>query len=80
MKIVAKSVKGHEFMYNPTSAHEVSNNSAEYICKVLNNYRFNLKGDETWFIHDVDKYDRAYDYAMYQRFTVRNGVVKQHVA
>lgn len=77
MKIIAKSVKGQEFMYIANTAHKVSEASAQYICKILNDYNFRLKENEVWFIHDVDRYDLAYDYAQFQRFTVRNGIVKE---
>lgn len=80
MKVIAKSTKGHEFMYNASSAHKVSDRSAEYICKVLNEYKFRINDNEVWFVHDVDRYDLAYEYAQYQRFTVRNGIVKERVA
>ena len=81
MKIVAKSVKGPEFMYNGKSAHKVSEASAKYICDILNEYKYKLNENEVWFIHDVDKYDTvAYDYAQFQSFTVRKGIVKEKVA
>ena len=80
IKIVAKSAKGHEFMYNAKSAHKVSEASTKYICDILNEYKYKLNDDEVWFIHDVDKYDMAYEYAEFQRFTVRNGIVKEKVA
>lgn len=80
MKIIAKSVKGHEYAYSAKSAHKVSNASANYICKVLNDYNFKLNDGEVWFIHEVGAYDTAYEYAQYQQFTVRNGIVKERVA
>lgn len=75
MKIVAKSVKGHEFLYSARSAHKVSERSAEYICSELNRVQYNLKDGEVWFIHDIDQYDSAYDYATEQAFTTRKGGV-----
>jgi len=77
MKVIAKSTKGQEFMYNASSAHKVSEMSAKYICKVLNEYKFRISENEVWFIHDVDRYDLAYEYAQFQKFTVRNGIVKE---
>ncbi len=73
MKIVAKSIKGKEFMYSAKSAHKVSERSANLICKLLNDINYHLNEGETWFIHDVDKYDTAYEYASFQAFTRRNG-------
>lgn len=77
MKVVAKAVKGKEYLYNPRSARKVSARSAEYVCKVVNEYKFLLGSadNEVWHIYDIDEYDTAYDYAMRQSFTVRNGVV-----
>ena len=80
MKVVAKSEKGHEFLYNPKSAHEVSNASAQYICSELNRVKYDLKENEVWFIHEVGAYDNAYGYASYQRFAVRKGLVYRRVA
>ena len=76
MKVIAKSVKGHEFLYNAKSARKVSERSAEKILKVLNDVRWDLKDNEVWHIHDVDKYDTAFDYAQFQSFKIRKGVVK----
>ena len=77
MKIIAKTVKGREFMYNPKTARKVSERSANYICNVVNEYKYLLGSadNECWHIYDIDKYDIAYDYAMFQSFTVRNGIV-----
>lgn len=76
-KVIAKTVKGKEYIYSTKSAHKVSANSAEKILTVLNNVRWNLKNDdEIWHIYDVDEYDTAYDYAIYQKFTIRKGIVK----
>ena len=77
MKIIAKTTVGHEFFYNPRTARKVSDRSADYICKVVNEYKFLLDTgrNECWHVYDIDKYDTAYDYAMFQSFTVRNGIV-----
>ena len=77
MKVIAKTRKGAEFMYNPRTARKVSERSAETILKVVNDHRFRLASDsEIWHIYDVDRYDAAYEYAQFQSFTIRNGVVK----
>lgn len=75
MKILAKSKAGHEFIYNPTSAHEVSERSGRTIMDILNRVRYDIKADEVWHIHNVDQYDTAYSFAQTQKFTIRNGVV-----
>ena len=77
MKIVAKSVKGHEFLYNAPSAHKVSERSAKLICKALNEIGYKLKEGEVWHIHEVDEYDGAYEYATFQSFVRRNGGLKE---
>ena len=72
MKVVAKSVKGKEFFYNPRSAHFVSEKNAQLICEVLNKINHDLKADEIWHIHDVDKYDVAFDYAQEYKFIINS--------
>lgn len=75
MKVIAKSVKDHEYLYSAQSARKVSARSAEKILKVLNEMKWNLKENEVWHIHEVDQYDNAYYFAQYQSFTIRNGIV-----
>ena len=77
MKIVAKSMKGHEFLYVTKSAHKVPNASANIICKALNDAKSQLKDNEVWFVHDVSEYDDAYNYAMWQAFSRRNGAIRR---
>lgn len=77
MVIVAKSVVGHEYLYNASSAHGVSKRSANIIVKILNDCKWHLKPNEVWFIHEVDMYDNAYDYAQRQKFTIRKGIVNR---
>ena len=76
MKVLAISVSGHEYMYKASTARKVSERSATQICDICNAVKYRLKPGECWYIHDVDKYDTAYDYAMYRAFTIRNGIVK----
>lgn len=75
MKVLAKAIKGQEFFYSARSARKVSERSAKVILDIVNEYRFQLKENEVWHIYDVDQYDAAYDYAQFQSFTIRNGVV-----
>ncbi len=76
MKVIAKTIEGREYMYNPKTARKVSARSAEMILKVVNEYRFQLNGEnEIWHIYDVDQYDAAHEYAQLQAFTIRNGIV-----
>lgn len=75
MKVLAKTIKGQEYLYSARSAHKVSARSAKTILDIVNEYRFQLKENEVWHIYDVGQYDAAYDYAQFQSFTIRNGVV-----
>lgn len=68
MLVLAKSVKGQEFLYSAPSAHAVAKKSAEQICSTLNEIRYGLKDNEVWYIHDVSEYDTAFDYAQFQKF------------
>lgn len=80
MKIVAVAVKGQEFLYNPKTAHKVSAKSAERITENLNENLFRLKENEIWYLYDVDRYDRAFDYAESQSFVIRNGYLYEKTA
>lgn len=76
MKILAITESGREFLYNPKSARQVSNASAEKIAAVVNAYKYKLQPGQVWHCYDVDKYDTAFVYASGQRFTIRKGIVK----
>lgn len=78
MKILAKTHKGSEFCYNARSARAVSERSAGKILEIVNKYNFQIKPEngEIWHVYDVDQYDRAFEIAQYQKFTIRNGIVK----
>jgi len=73
--VIAKSIKGKEFLYNAASARKVSKRSANTILSVLNEMKWRLSENEVWHIHEVDEYDNAYYYAQRQAFTIRNGIV-----
>ncbi len=77
MMIVAKSIKGQEFMYNPKSAHQVPKSSAQKICDALNEERWKLKNEEVWHVHEVDQYDTAFQYAEWQSFSCRSGAIRR---
>ena len=78
MTILALSVKGKEFMYDPTTARQVSKASAAKIRDVANENKYLFKGrnDVTWYLHDIDKYDQAYIFAETQKFSIYRGIVK----
>ena len=77
MVILAKSVKGQEFMYSYLSAHKVPKTRADAICKALNEEKYQLKENEVWFKHEVDKYDNAYIFAETQAFRVNRGRLQE---
>lgn len=72
MLVVAKSLKGQEFLYNARSAHAVPKTSAKKICQALNDIKYQLKESEVWYLHEVDQYDIAYIFADGQKFCYRN--------
>ena len=80
MIVLAKSVRGAEFMYNPKSAHRVSKASADKIAAALNNAGYQLQDGEIWYRHDIDQYTTAYDYASYQMFKVYKGAIRRYHA
>lgn len=73
MKILARSLKGKEFLYAVRSSHAVPDAQAEKIQDALNAAGYNLNPGETWHIHDVGPYDNAYSYAKRQAFQIKNG-------
>lgn len=77
MYIIAKTIKGREFMYNPKTARRVSARSAKTILEVVNRYAFLLDTErgEIWHIYEIDQYDTAFCFAQSQAFTIRNGIV-----
>ena len=78
MLILAMSVIGKEYCYISETAHKVSKASAKKICDICNEnkYMFSKHPDCHWFVHDVDSYTYASDYASFQSFTIRKGLVK----
>lgn len=78
MTIIAKTTEGKEYLYSVKSAHKVSKASADYICKICNEYKYRLKNGEKWHVYDVDTYESAYDVALLQRGSVYKGIVKMY--
>lgn len=77
MLIIAKAVKGKEFLYNARTAHQVSKASAQKICEIVNQFKYLLgsNNNEVWHVYEVNEYDKAFYYAQYQKFTIRKGIV-----
>ena len=78
MTIIAKTRTGREYMYIPRTARKVSKKSANAICDIVNKYKYLLDTDrcECWHVYEISEYDAAFDFAQYQSFTMRNGIVK----
>lgn len=78
MTIIAKTRIGREYMYIPRTARKVSKKSAHVICDIVNQYKklLDTAENECWHVYEIDQYDLAYDFAKYQSFTMRNGIVK----
>ena len=76
MIVIAITIKGQEFIYNASTAHKVNEKKADIAIKALNEagYKIDKNAGEIWHKYNVDKYDRAYDYAQFQRFTVGNKI------
>ena len=78
MIILAISPKNQHFIYDATTAMQVSKKSADTILKIVNDYNFmldNRPGCE-WYKYEINEYDKGFCYAQTQKFTIRNGIVK----
>ena len=71
MKIIAKAVIGHEYLYSKASAHSVPVASAEKIRHYLNTEKHDLSDYETWFLYDVDEWEYENCFAPFQSFHIR---------
>ena len=77
MTILALARRGHEFVYNPNSAHQVSKAGAKKIRDLLNETNWKTTNDSHWWIFEIDKYDGGWDTANMQKFTLRNGCLRE---
>lgn len=76
MIVVAKSVKGAEYMYSAKSAHQVKGMTPEKMCDFLNKQKHDLREHEVWHVHEVGILDNAYAYGEMQMFErKRNGQI-----
>jgi hypothetical protein len=74
MKLIAKTIKGKEFLHSRTECAFVSNSSAEKICKIMNDTKFRLKSEnEIWHTYD---YDFTQDLYVSHKLTIYKGIVK----
>lgn len=77
MKVLAISMKGHEYFFRASTAHKVSERSAKKIMDALNKAKYGLKENEVWHLHEVGMYDNAYAYATYQEFRIYKGNIRE---
>lgn len=75
-KIIAKTIKGKEFIYSKMDSYRVSKASADKVCEALNGARWNIKGDEVWKVYTVDSYTLDTLNALFERIAVRGGKLK----
>lgn len=75
-KVIAKSVKGHEYLYSRKDCYSVSAVKAKLVCDTLNRLAWNLKNNETWFIHEIDDSDFAYTNAAFQQLVAGKTGIK----
>ena len=69
--VVVKCEKGREFLYSAASAHHVATKkAAAIIADELNKIDYDLKAGQVWRLMECDKYNTAYDYAEFQKFTL----------
>lgn len=78
MIVVAKAIKGKEFMYSSSSAHRVAPKNAQRIADALNHEQYGITPEQTWFVYDVGMYDNAYAYGEMQGFQLRkDGTIRK---
>lgn len=77
MTVIAKAIKGQEFLYNASSAHKVNSSKVDIVLKVLNNAKYDIKENEVWHKYEVDRYDRAYEYGSFQSFICGQSKIRE---
>ena len=78
MIIVARAVKGKEFLYSAASAHRVTEKKAQTIADALNRAQYGITPEQVWHVFDVGMYDNAYAYGEMQGFQMRkDGTIRK---
>ena len=78
MIVVARAVKGKEFLYSAASAHRVSEKNADKICKALNDAKYGITPEQVWHKFEVGMYDNAHAYGEMQGFQLRkDGTIRK---
>lgn len=74
--VIAKSIKGKEYLYSRKDCYSVSPKKARLVCDTLNRLQWGLKDGETWFIHEVNDIDYKYCNAVFQQLTAGKTGIK----
>lgn len=78
MIIVARAVRGKEFLYSAASAHRVAEKNAQTIADALNKAQYGITPEQVWHVFDVGMYDNAYAYGEMQGFQMRkDGTIRK---
>jgi len=78
MTVVARAIKGQEFLYSAASAHRVAENKAQKIADALNRAQYGITTEQVWHVFDVGMYDNAYAYGEMQGFQMRkDGTIRK---
>lgn len=67
-KIIAKTIKGSEYIYSRHDCFSVNPKKAMAVCNALNNHSWNLKDNELWHIYTIPDIDFRYCNAVFQQF------------
>lgn len=73
MKLLAVAPKGREYLHSRKKSGYAPDASAQKICDILNQAKCMLEDGEVWHIYD---YDFTMDDYVFQKFTIRKGIVK----
>ena len=75
--IIAKAIKGQEFLYNPNTAHGVNPRKAHQIAKMLNDINWHILDCQVWHVLTVDRFDSAYEIANDHKFILGKTGLKE---
>lgn len=59
-KLIAKTIKGKEFLHSKTNAFFATEASAQKIADILNKNNYQLKAGELWHVYDFDYMQDSY--------------------
>lgn len=79
-RVLAVTLKGKEFLYNPKTAiytNYLPKKHEQKIIEILNEF-YKLENDKTYHAYDIDCYDRAFIYCQYKLIWKNNIKLKRH--